>query len=168
MHKSSIKACNCWECLSGSVEHLTLDLGPGHDLKVVRLSPALGSALGMEPAWASLPLSAFPLFKKKFVIINIFTFQMRKQVKIFLGSPAGNLEWILTISSSASLTGETEKKLNIFILNIICLMQRHTSVPTCHLLCVSMAWSRDLPFFLKHCLEWWYSQEKWTSKRKQS
>ena len=28
----------------------TLDFGLGHDLKVVGLSPALGSVLGMEPA----------------------------------------------------------------------------------------------------------------------
>ena len=32
------------------VKHPTLDFGLGHDLMVVRLSPALGSALSMEPA----------------------------------------------------------------------------------------------------------------------
>ena len=33
-----------------SVKHLTPDFGSGHDLIVVRLSPMLGSVLGMEPA----------------------------------------------------------------------------------------------------------------------
>ena len=32
------------------IEHPTLDFGSGHDLRVVRLSPVLGSALGIEPA----------------------------------------------------------------------------------------------------------------------
>jgi len=41
-----------------SVEHLTLDFGSCHDLRVVRSSPASGSALSMEPAWDSL--SPFP------------------------------------------------------------------------------------------------------------
>ena len=30
--------------------HPSLDLGSGHDLTVVRSNPALGSALGVEPA----------------------------------------------------------------------------------------------------------------------
>ena len=45
------------------VEFLTLQIGLGHDLAVMRLSPALGSALGVEPAWIlslSLPLCASP------------------------------------------------------------------------------------------------------------
>ena len=33
-----------------SVKHLTLDFGSGHDLRVVRSSPASGSMLGIEPA----------------------------------------------------------------------------------------------------------------------
>ena len=33
-----------------SVKHLTLDFSSGHDLRVVRPSPALDSVLGMEPA----------------------------------------------------------------------------------------------------------------------
>ena len=37
-------------CLSGSVEHLILGFSSGHDLKVVKLSPALDAGLGMEPA----------------------------------------------------------------------------------------------------------------------
>ena len=41
-----------------SVKHLTLDLSSGHDLRVVRSSPGLGSVLSMEPAYDSLPLSA--------------------------------------------------------------------------------------------------------------
>ena len=34
-----------------------LDFGSGYDPRVVRLSPALGSALSMKPAWDSLSLS---------------------------------------------------------------------------------------------------------------
>lgn len=37
-----------------SVESSTLDFGSGLDLKVMRMSPALGSTLGREPAWDSL------------------------------------------------------------------------------------------------------------------
>ena len=33
-----------------SLKHLTLDFGSSYDLRVIRSSPALGSALGMEPA----------------------------------------------------------------------------------------------------------------------
>ena len=36
--------------LGGSVKHLTLDFGSGHDLRVVRLSPLSGSALSVELA----------------------------------------------------------------------------------------------------------------------
>ena len=32
------------------VKRLTLDFGSGHDLRVVRLSPTSGSALGVKPA----------------------------------------------------------------------------------------------------------------------
>ena len=32
-----------------SVKHLTLDFNSGHDLRVLKSSPALGSMLGMEP-----------------------------------------------------------------------------------------------------------------------
>jgi len=39
-----------------SVQHSILDFGLGHDLRVVGLSPTLGSTLSMEPAWDSLPL----------------------------------------------------------------------------------------------------------------
>ena len=35
------------------VESPTFDLGSGHDLRVVVLSPTSGSALGMESAWDS-------------------------------------------------------------------------------------------------------------------
>ena len=34
-----------------------LDFGLGHDLSIVRSSPALESVLGMEPAWDSLSFS---------------------------------------------------------------------------------------------------------------
>ena len=33
-----------------SIKHPILDFGSGHDLRVVRWSPALGSALSVEPA----------------------------------------------------------------------------------------------------------------------
>lgn len=44
----------------GSVKCLMLDCGSGHDLRVVRSSPALGSTLGGQPAWDSLSLSLCP------------------------------------------------------------------------------------------------------------
>ena len=43
------------------VKHLTPNFGSGHDLRVVRLSPTLGSVLGMEPAWDSLSPSFLSL-----------------------------------------------------------------------------------------------------------
>jgi len=48
-----------------SVKHPTLDFSSGHDLGVVRSSPVLGFALGMEPAWDSLSLSLFPSPSKR-------------------------------------------------------------------------------------------------------
>ena len=52
------------------VEHLTLDFSPGHDRRIVGLSPELGSMLSMQSAWGSLslPLLLSPicsLFLKK-------------------------------------------------------------------------------------------------------
>ena len=44
-----------------SVECPSLDLTSGHDLRVVRSSPASGSVLSIESAGYSLPL-VFPLF----------------------------------------------------------------------------------------------------------
>ena len=41
-------------CLAQSVKCLSLDFGSGHDLRVMRLSPALGSVLRVEPALDSL------------------------------------------------------------------------------------------------------------------
>ena len=60
-----------WE--AQSVECLTFDFGSGHDLMAVGSSLALGSMLGVDPAWASLSPSAFlytlvlflPLKKRK-------------------------------------------------------------------------------------------------------
>ena len=45
-----------------SVERLTLDFSSGHELRVVRLSPVVGSTLSMKPAWDSfsLPLPPSP------------------------------------------------------------------------------------------------------------
>jgi len=54
-----------------SVGHLTLDFGSGHDLRAMRSSPMLGSALDTEHAWDSLslcpppPLLLSPRKKKK-------------------------------------------------------------------------------------------------------
>ena len=45
--------------MAQSFKHLILDFGSGHDLRVVRLSPASGSVLGVEPAWDSLSPSSF-------------------------------------------------------------------------------------------------------------
>ena len=42
--------------MAQSVKCLTVDVSSGCDLMVVRSSPALGSALGMETAWDSLSL----------------------------------------------------------------------------------------------------------------
>jgi len=47
--------------LAQSVKRLTLDFRSGHDLRVIRLSPTLGSALGVGPAWDSLSPSASSL-----------------------------------------------------------------------------------------------------------
>ena len=44
------------------VEHLTLDFGSGHDFMIMRSSPVLGSALGMESVWDSLLPSLSALF----------------------------------------------------------------------------------------------------------
>ena len=45
------------------VKRRTLDFGSGHDLRVLRLTPELGSVLHMKPSWDSLsPLpSTLPL-----------------------------------------------------------------------------------------------------------
>lgn len=52
-----------------SVEGPTLDFSSSHDLKVVRLSPMMGSMLSVEPAWDSLspsqPLDPHPHSLKK-------------------------------------------------------------------------------------------------------
>lgn len=37
-------------CPGGSVKRPTLDFSSDHDLRVVRLSPILGSTLGMKPS----------------------------------------------------------------------------------------------------------------------
>lgn len=42
-----------------SIEHRTLDFGPGHDLRGVTRSPASGFALSKESAWESLSPSSF-------------------------------------------------------------------------------------------------------------
>ena len=42
--------------MAQSVERPALDFGSGHDLRVVRSSPTLGSVLSTEPAWDSLSI----------------------------------------------------------------------------------------------------------------
>ena len=50
--------------MTQSVECLTLNLGSGHDPRIVGLSPMLGSVLGVEPAWDSLcPPALLPCLK---------------------------------------------------------------------------------------------------------
>jgi len=46
-----------------SVNHLTLDFGSGRDLRVMGLSPTLGSVLSGESAYPSPPAHAFSLSK---------------------------------------------------------------------------------------------------------
>ena len=43
-------------CVAQSVEHLTLDLGAGHDPRVVGSSPVSGSVLRVAPVYDSLSL----------------------------------------------------------------------------------------------------------------
>ena len=52
--------CYLGAWVTWSVKHLTLDFGSCRDLRVLRSSPALGSALSGESAWDSL--SPSPLF----------------------------------------------------------------------------------------------------------
>ena len=47
-----------------SLEHLTLDFGSGHDLRVVRWSPMSGSVLCEEPASESLSVPPHLLLSK--------------------------------------------------------------------------------------------------------
>lgn len=57
-----------WErivCFGGawvvqSFKHLSLGLGSGQDLRIVRQSPVLGSALSVESAWVSFSLCLCP------------------------------------------------------------------------------------------------------------
>ena len=52
-----------------SAMHPTLDLGSGHDLRVVRSSPVSGSELGVESAGESLSLSLLSLsFHRSFLL----------------------------------------------------------------------------------------------------
>ena len=48
--------------LAQSVKHLILGFSSGHDLRVMRLSAALGFKLSMKPAWDFLSLCPFPPF----------------------------------------------------------------------------------------------------------
>ena len=52
--KMTSKVIVLWRALVAQlVKGWTFDFGSGHDLTVVRSSPALGSLLSMEPAWDS-------------------------------------------------------------------------------------------------------------------
>ena len=46
------------------VRCLTLDSGPGHDLRMVRSTPVSRSSLGVDPAWDSLSPSFPPLLAR--------------------------------------------------------------------------------------------------------
>jgi len=50
--------------MAQSVEHPTLDFSSGHDLRVVGLSPVLGSVLGGESAGESLSSPSDPALDK--------------------------------------------------------------------------------------------------------
>ena len=52
--------------MAQSVKHPVLDFGSGHDLSVVRSSPASGSTLSVESARASLCLS-LSLFLNEYI-----------------------------------------------------------------------------------------------------
>ena len=47
--------------MAQSLDHPTLDLGSGHDPRIVGSSPTLGSTLSKKPAWDSLsPFAPLP------------------------------------------------------------------------------------------------------------
>lgn len=66
--------------MAQSIKHPTLDFRWGPDLRGVRSSPVLGSALIVEPAWDSLPphlcsptpalYLSLSLSQKKFIILR--------------------------------------------------------------------------------------------------
>ena len=53
------------------IKHRTLDLGSGHDLGIMRLSPASGFALGMELAWDSLCPSVSHIFPSPQLLVLV-------------------------------------------------------------------------------------------------
>ena len=72
IHPAHGHVCSCELCVSPdqtsserilfgaqSVKCLTLDIGLGHDLVVLGLSPMWGSVLRVEPAWDSLSFCPF-------------------------------------------------------------------------------------------------------------
>ena len=59
--------------------HLTLDFGSGHDFRVMRLSPILGSEVGLEPPYALFGLCSLSLSKNQ-------TKQKHSNVKYELGN----------------------------------------------------------------------------------
>ena len=78
-----------------SFKCLTLDFGSGHDPRVVGSSPALGSALSMEPASDSLclplPISMLTLSrKKKLKKKNFHVVILPVHKKLFKFSPLPN------------------------------------------------------------------------------
>ena len=54
-HTGLFKNCNLWGTLVAQWVRVKLSLDPDHDLRVMRWSPALGSALSVESA-KTLPL----------------------------------------------------------------------------------------------------------------
>ena len=61
-----------------SVKRPNLDFGSGHDLRVVRSSSALGSTLGVQPAWDSLssPSPSAPL-----LLTRVFSLSLSRKKK---------------------------------------------------------------------------------------
>ena len=84
--------------MAQSVKYPTLDFGSGHDLRVVRLSPKLGSVLGVEPALASLFLSALP---PRWCALSLSKKKKKKKVN-GLNAPSKRhrvTEWIKTTTN---------------------------------------------------------------------
>ena len=55
-----LKSHNKGAWVAQSIKCLALDFGSGHDIRVVRSNPRLGSALGVEPAGDSPSAPACP------------------------------------------------------------------------------------------------------------
>ena len=59
-NKNSLKRVEMGAPVAQSVERLTLDFDSGHDIRILGLNPALGSALSSRVCWKILSLSPCP------------------------------------------------------------------------------------------------------------